>query len=151
MSLAHDPSATLLRRLAAASLAGAICQLAACGGAEPRTSVTGDPATTVEDAEAELARLEASLERTFGPGLDSPERPIPAAPPTAGQLDRTTITKKNEPASRCENACDALASMSRSADRICQLAGPGARCDAAKARVSSATTRVTAQCSECEP
>jgi hypothetical protein len=140
--------------VAAAVFAAAACQLVACGGAEPRasgvdSSTVATPAT-LEGAEAELARLEASLDGTFGAaGADASGEPMPAPPPTAG-VEPGQLSKKNEAASRCENACDALASMGRSANRICELAGPGDRCEAAKARVASATTRVTAKCTECD-
>jgi MYXO-CTERM domain-containing protein len=48
----------------------------------------------------------------------------------------------------CALACAALESMSRSAERICQLA-PGARCQAARDKVSSATRRVRDACPDC--
>jgi len=48
----------------------------------------------------------------------------------------------------CALACAALESMSRSAERICQLA-PGARCQAARDKVSSATQRVRDACPDC--
>lgn len=146
------PHARLLRCSRSALTAGLFtavaCQLVACGGAEPRASVTSDaPAATVEGAEAELARLEASLDRTFDSvGADSAGEPIPAPLPTAGAGDPSQVSKKNEAESRCENACDALASMGRSANRICELAGPGDRCEAAKSRVASASARVNAKC-----
>ena len=141
--------------LAAGLFAAFAWQLIACGGAESRASVTsgGEAPATLEAAEAELARLEASLDGTFGAvrteGADATGEPMPA-PPTAGVAEPGQLSKKGEPASRCENACDALASMNRSANRICELAGPGDRCEAAKSRVASASARVTAKCSECE-
>jgi hypothetical protein len=155
VSFANHPSPNASLRsarargmVAAVLFAATAWQLVACGGAEPRASVTNDAPATLEGAEAELARLEASLETSFGvkDTGDAPSEPAP--PPTAGMAQ--PLSKKNESANRCENACDALASMGRSAERICQLAGPGERCDTAKSRVASATTRVTAQCSECE-
>lgn len=51
-------------------------------------------------------------------------------------------------ASNCAAACEALASMQRAADRICELE-PGPRCDAAKRDVDEARQRVSAACPEC--
>jgi hypothetical protein len=146
------PHAGLTRGILAGGLFALVAwPLCACGGAEPRQPVTGgDAADTLEGAEAELTRLEALVDGGFLGTVrpDSAGDPVPVPPPTAAEP--APLVKKGEPASQCENACSALASMSRSADRICQLAGPGDRCEAAKSRVAGATTRVTARCSECE-
>ena len=48
----------------------------------------------------------------------------------------------------CVLACKALESMSRSAERICELA-PGPRCDAARGKVDSASERVRNACPDC--
>jgi hypothetical protein len=50
--------------------------------------------------------------------------------------------------SDCVEACRALASMSRAADRLCAL-GAGASCDEARARVDAAAQRVRAACPTC--
>ncbi|MBK8256876.1 MAG: hypothetical protein IPK82_29915 [Polyangiaceae bacterium] len=50
----------------------------------------------------------------------------------------------------CLVACAALASMKRSADHVCSMAGEGdAACSGARTRVSRATERVTAACPAC--
>ncbi len=47
-------------------------------------------------------------------------------------------------------ACRALSSMRRSADHLCSLAGErDGRCEDARARVTGATSRVSAQCPAC--
>ncbi len=48
----------------------------------------------------------------------------------------------------CAVACDALASMTRAADRLCAL-DPGPRCEDARARVRDAQRRVLEACPEC--
>jgi len=52
----------------------------------------------------------------------------------------------------CRRACQALASMVRSAARICQLDPPGGsgRCEHARERVAQARDRVREACGECE-
>ncbi len=50
----------------------------------------------------------------------------------------------------CATACRALSSMRRSADHLCSLAGErDGRCEDARARVTGATSRVSAQCPAC--
>ncbi|MEQ9318718.1 MAG: MYXO-CTERM sorting domain-containing protein [Polyangiaceae bacterium] len=51
-------------------------------------------------------------------------------------------------AGNCVAACEALASMQRAAERICELE-PGPRCDAAKRNVEEARQRVSEACPEC--
>ena len=56
----------------------------------------------------------------------------------------------------CETMCKALQSMSRAADRICELARDGSatdqkRCTDAKAKVAEATARVRVSCPNCDP
>lgn len=48
----------------------------------------------------------------------------------------------------CDEACRALASMRRAADRICDLE-PGERCAGARARCEDASRRVREACPEC--
>lgn len=48
----------------------------------------------------------------------------------------------------CDEACRALGSMKRAADRICQLE-VGERCEQARARCEEATRRVREACPEC--
>jgi hypothetical protein len=50
----------------------------------------------------------------------------------------------------CDEACRALASMARSADGICRLAGPFSwACLRARARVAAARARVFLKCGRC--
>lgn len=51
--------------------------------------------------------------------------------------------------SPCDLGCRALASMQRARARICEIAGPGARCQAAVDRVAAAAERVRAAGCEC--
>ncbi len=48
----------------------------------------------------------------------------------------------------CSEACRALASIRRAADKICALE-PGARCSAARAKAEDATRRVRDACAQC--
>lgn len=50
--------------------------------------------------------------------------------------------------SDCSEACRALRSIRRAADRICALE-PGPRCDAARAKANDATRRVHDACPDC--
>lgn len=154
------------------------CSAAAwsCGGAAPQKAgdVNVSSGSTVEGAEAELDRAEASLQRLFGihaeqpdedaiggdhpaspdrlPSDAPPSQPVP--PPRPGQATAPT-TLSAEGAGSCETACDALASMRRASDRICVLAASDSpdgaqRCDRARARLARATQRVATACPECE-
>lgn len=103
---------------------------------------------SVPEAERELARAEASLEGQFGARVDEtndangePQPHAPAPPPESA----ATPTAAN---AACENACDALASMKRAAQRICAL--DAERCSSVQARVTKATERVHSRCHECE-
>jgi MYXO-CTERM domain-containing protein len=49
----------------------------------------------------------------------------------------------------CNAACEAIASMKRAAERICDLE-PGPRCDTARAKVEEARKKVRAACPTCE-
>ncbi|WP_437786241.1 hypothetical protein [Sorangium sp. So ce1097] len=129
------------------------------------------PAETAEDALAALERAEGELDRVLGAPRESegrvaqesasppPTAPAPAPPASDGAPRATAAgaarpSKKAEvdkgAAAPCETACRALASMSRAAQHLCGLAGDAdQRCDAARARVKSATDRVEAQCPRC--
>ncbi len=62
----------------------------------------------------------------------------------------TTYAKLGEELSThaCDEACRALASMRRAADRLCALE-PGERCEQARARCDAATRQVREACPEC--
>jgi hypothetical protein len=120
-----------------------------------------------EDPEAELDRAEAELMSALGqpgfaqpPGLTEaqpgaspppPAPPLPAEAPAPAKAPRGEETQASQiSASPCATACRALASMVRSADHLCGLAGEGdARCEGARTRVKNATERVQAQCPAC--
>jgi hypothetical protein len=90
-----------------------------------------------------LADAESLLDASLGRKKSGPARNDGSAPPA-----------KEEPAAdTCSIACRALASMRRSADRLCQLApsaSPDApRCNDAKDRVTKAEQRVRERCAAC--
>lgn len=62
----------------------------------------------------------------------------------------TTYAKLGEELSThaCDEACRALASMRRAADRLCALE-PGERCEQARTRCDAATRQVREACPEC--
>ncbi len=89
---------------------------------------------------------------TARPALDDGAKAEPTLADAELALDRaaTELSAANRD---CALACKALASMRRSADRICELAGPGdpdGRCRQARERVRDAQTRVRGGCSDCE-
>jgi hypothetical protein len=71
-----------------------------------------------------------------------------------GAQDLTTLEQKLTAetdalsTSDCANACRALASIRRAADKICAL-DPGDRCAAGRAKAEDATKRVREACPEC--
>jgi hypothetical protein len=83
-------------------------------------------------------------------GVDSPGQPgmvPPSAPPPPG-VGRAHQAQAGQ--SRCDRACRALASMQRSADRLCSLAGESdQRCDNVRHRVRAARHLVRQLCSDC--
>src|SRR5262245_45302200 len=88
--------------------------------------------------------------RRPGAGASSDVRPDPA--------DSNEVTALEEQIARddamvstdnCAVACQALASMLRSVDRLCALE-PGPRCAGARAKVRDAADRVRAACPECK-
>lgn len=118
-------------------------------------SIADFASMSAPDAEKELARAEASLEATIGLRIDgvadASGEPRPSAPPRPAESTATTPSVDGQTASAnsaCENACDALASMKRAAQRICAL--DAERCSAVQARVTKATERVHSRCAECE-
>jgi hypothetical protein len=73
----------------------------------------------------------------------APNAARPAAPAASGEL-------RSEAGSPCDIACRALASMRRSGEGICRLAGEGSeRCARARERVVRAGERVAAAGCEC--
>ncbi|HZF56146.1 MAG TPA: hypothetical protein VE093_46345 [Polyangiaceae bacterium] len=157
------------RLLCALPAAVAIVLFLGCGGGEPamKTPAGGsaEPAT-VPEALADLDRAEAELASAIGsPTFAAPpgdtagqstrdaspttSAPPPPASPQAGGAEQTDSTMPQP--DPCVTACRALASMSRSAEHVCGLAGEGdGRCESARSRVQRATDRVRAQCPGCQ-
>jgi len=113
--------------------------------------------TEDDDPRLALDRAEAELERILGGERDY------ATPPTATPADPETTSvdsggESGRPAKRadalgggpCHAACRALASMRRSADRLCAISGDDEpRCGDARGRVERAEERVSAHCPAC--
>lgn len=114
------------------------------GPDRPKTIVTEETTAAIEHDldEAERA-LQAALlrgEDVEATPLDDDRQPAPL-----GQTEG-----RREGVDRCSRACRALASMERSADRLCELAGDGdGRCRSAKQRVEAARDLVTRSCPAC--
>lgn len=83
----------------------------------------------------------------YNPSGVPPKSPGPAPMMNTGEDDRAAELA----VSRCTNACRALASMKRSADRLCELAGDdNDRCINVRERVESAARLVLSMCPECK-
>lgn len=107
---------------------------------------------TVPDAVAQLDRAEQLLGFVLTPGrlrkdqddagpAKEPPSPSPIGAPADGPVPL------GDP---CLIACAALASMKRSAEHVCSMAGEGdASCGSARARVQRAEQRVTSSCPAC--
>lgn len=161
--------------LCALPAAVAIVLFLGCGGSAPPTRSTkspeeSGPPESVPEALAELDRAEAELASAIGspaiagapadesraatgeatPRDAEPHEVSPTSPPPPAQAagaDAPSAFSRPDP---CVTACRALASMSRSADHVCDLAGHGDdRCENARSRVQRATDRVRAQCPGC--
>lgn len=78
-----------------------------------------------------------ALERAGGKPTEQPSREPTQPSRAAPEWDKAEL------ATPCDKACRALASMKRSAERICELAGStDARCTSAQSRVARAKERV---------
>ncbi len=106
---------------------------------------------TTTDGEKGGGGLDQSAEETASPEVPAeppppgaqpqPGRPKPASRGTGPVGGATAQTKSVAPS--CDTVCKALASMERSADRICEItSSEDSRCTRARKRVESATTRV---------
>lgn len=160
---------------AAATLALLSLVLTACGSASMSGSAYPQeplPATADGTLEA-LDRAENDLRLALGqaPGGASlsdapaapkaspaapppPPEPSAAAPPDVARQDERPSSVAAGPTALssdpCVNACRALASMERATTHLCSLAGDtDARCEGARTRVKSASTRVHAECPAC--
>ena len=147
-------------RASLACLATSIAAVLGCGGGgapEPmapgadQTPAGSAPAMEVgstTDARAELDRAEKELEAALGARSTYAQPVAPGAQPgTAPPPASGTTQLSSDP---CAVACSALASMARSADRLCGLTGPDdPACHDALGRVEAATARVRAACPGC--
>jgi hypothetical protein len=118
---------------------------------EPSPSAASTTPATAEDAQADLDRSAATIDRLLGgallggapagtPGKEEDRKPVDARKPEA-QAGGT---------GPCSEACAALASMGRAAGSLCALAGEGdGRCKAARERVHGAEARVRSACPGC--
>ncbi len=141
----------------AASLAIAV---AACGGApmsspkSPAERVEADPAT-VEEAQA---RIDRDLQALGGGGGGSMGLTAPAEPAPQKHTDAPPAAPPPEPSSTdadgatdvCASSCRALASMRRSVEVLCRLAGDGdERCTKARSTLSESEARVSSRACRC--
>lgn len=125
----------------------------ACGGAamEPK-SAPAAPRTERRDATPSGGAVAPNDEETR-PG----DKTIDARGFRSAQLDFDQSASAVELAGDdCAQLCKALSSMSRAADRLCELARDGGddgrqRCSDARAKVEAARARVRAKCPACEP
>lgn len=142
-------------RLARAGVLGAL--LTACGAAPARApaspeekQLTAPGAYPAPDSKA----LPEGEKGVAQPGLDQPESASPAlaqVDEVEAAFERSATELKTALATErdCEVARKALASMERSADRICELNGPddpGKRCAYARERVQTARDKVSRSC-----
>ncbi len=144
---------------------GAAAQPAGAPAAEPAADYPASPAypkadelDSVDEALRAFDWAERELGATLGSfgasSADAPDGPYAAPPPpSAGQApaaEQRSVRKWGE-ADRCQVACRALESMQRSAERLCELAGPEApRCRAVEKRVERARRMVERVCPDCE-
>lgn len=107
--------------------------LAACGGsAKPAESGgAAPPPTTTESA----------------PKAEKTLMPVDQAQTDFDDAQSAFTAAGND----CAALCKALASMTRATDHLCELAkdGDDKRCDDAKARLESASTKVKSTCGGC--
>ncbi len=96
----------------------------------------GERARHIADAEAELSYAERALDESL-------RNPRPRSEPKKKPAVKAEESAPEPVTDTCSIACTALASMRRSADFLCRLAGPeDGRCAQARARVESARARV---------
>lgn len=113
------------------------------------------PAADLGGLQSQLDRAEQALGLALGlrvsSGADSagsPKAPPQPAPTATAAAPATPATQ----ADPCLIACAALASMKRSADHLCGMAGEkDTACGGARERVQRAEQRVTQACTACAP
>ena len=166
-----------MRRILALVFAGAL--VAACGADQKEAAPAAAPSAksepepqTVEEAQAQLDRARADLDRSgavtgISPTTSTPQagttpttpgtaagaggdtgatHPAPTQPARPPADMNTPESDTTRPPSPCEQACRALSSMKRAKEAICRLAGAtDAKCTQAEKTLHESEARVT-QC-----
>lgn len=124
------------------------------GSADAADAGGGDGAAEEDDPESAFAEAEKELEALLGGATERQKQPTnqPGSTPTPmtdDDDDGEEIVALDR-ANRCTTACKALASMRRSAERVCSMTGDeDPRCENLRERVERARTRVYANCPSC--
>jgi hypothetical protein len=164
-----------LRAPALLTLAAALT-LTACAAAPPPASpsvLSSEPAAAPPSASAApsillepkgsspvdgemmaIARAEDEIDRLFPAAAASKAPARGKKGDSAADATKGGAAKEEQQSGGdgCATACRALASMTRSADHLCQMAGEtDGRCEDARARVAGARGRVKAACPACAP
>jgi hypothetical protein len=149
-----------------ASARAADPQVTSTAAAEPAYQPQGGASSSIDQVLADLQRAEGELgvaieALSASQGRKSPAgMPVPggtsdaAVPRSAQQAPATSPMRPGETelsSDPCFSACRALASMTRAAAHLCDLAGNAdPRCDSAQSRLRSARERVEGSCA-CGP
>lgn len=110
---------------------------------------------TPDDAEAAFEDAEDALQNAMLEGRGEirehgVEEPMPEPLKRSGSDGVSTTGIRREATDRCERACQALASMRRSAERLCELTGEAdERCASVRQRLENAADLVRRSCSSC--
>lgn len=126
----------------------------------PREATVDEAALAFERAERELETVVAVATGGDLDAAGSPEeategaaqdRAEPAGPPPAARpRAQSPTTPMRQSPDACERACRALASMTRSSDRLCSLTGDGdPRCENVRQRLGRARGTVRRACPAC--
>lgn len=138
---------------------------AACGGSakpapqlNPQDQESAPELTSAAEAGQALDAAEQQLRQWLSPpdGYAQPPATGPQPPGTASGLDHPApplpapAPEGLSTGDRCSIACRALASMSRAAERLCELTGEDDdRCVSARTRVAAAEELVYRSCPSC--
>ncbi|HEY8077557.1 MAG TPA: hypothetical protein VIF62_25700 [Labilithrix sp.] len=137
--------------------------VSACGGAadmspkSPESNATPEP-TTVEEAQAQIARAQQDLggtsrasEASSTPASDAkreapappPPPPPPMSPSASRPADVAAKAQATTDTDRCQSPCRAIASMRRAVGALCRMTGDDdARCLDAKKTLTESESRV---------
>ena len=126
--------------------------------AEPPPSLfgpSGAGTSPVDNEMLAMGKAEAEIDRLLPGAGREPSRKKAASPDADAQRSDSGASKAAPSPSPgdgdgCATACRALASMARSAEHLCTLAGEGdGRCDDARGRLRGASARVRSACPTC--